>query len=238
MSPGRIARGFGRVIDNLLAAGICLACGAGMDGTESLCAACAGHLRFVPRPCRYCGQPNPVGGGVCPACLRNPPRWQRLVAPLQYRGMARDYLLQLKFSEALHLAALLCRHCRGPLGANLPLPEVLLPVPLHRERFLERGFNQAAEIAAAWSRMLAIPVDRRALFRVRATPCQSGLNSKERGRNVQRAFEFSARRTYRHVAVVDDIVTTGSTADEITRVLHRSGVDYVEIWALARAYRR
>ena len=238
MSLRLLTRGFGRVIDRLLACEVCLACGAGIDGSAALCEVCARQLRRVPHPCRHCGQPNPAAGNVCPACLRNPPRWQRLVAPLQYRGLARDYLLQLKFSEALHLAPLLCQQCEEPLASGLPRPEVLLPVPLHRERFLRRGFNQAVEIAAVWSRMLDIPLDRRALHRVRTTSSQSGLNAKERARNVRRAFEFRARRAYRHVAIVDDIVTTGSTADEITRVLHRAGVEHVEIWALARAYRR
>ena len=238
MSLRLLTRGVGRAIEELFSSGVCMACGASADGSGMLCEICVKHLLRVPHPCLHCGQPNPVGGSVCPACLRNPPRWQRLVAPLQYRGLARDYLLQLKFSEALYLAPLLCRECGEPVGAHRPRPEVLLPVPLHRERFLERGYNQAVEIAAAWSRMLGIPLERRALCRSRATPSQSGLNATERARNVRRAFEFRSRRDYRHVAVVDDIVTTGSTADEITRVLHRAGVEYVEIWALARAYRR
>jgi ComF family protein len=238
MSASLLRRGLGRIIDTLLNPGYCLACGAGLGGGESLCAVCKEHLQRVPNPCRYCGEPNPVGSALCPACLRNPPRWQGLSAPFQYRGLAREYLLRLKYSESLHLARVLCRAGGVPVRDHLPWPEVLLPVPLHRERMLERGYNQAAEIATAWSGMLDIPVDRRALRRLRATASQSGLNAAERTRNLRGAFEYRTRKTYRHVAVIDDIVTTGSTADEITRVLHRSCVDCVEIWALARAYRR
>jgi ComF family protein len=113
-----------------------------------------------------------------------------------------------------------------------------LPVPLHRERLLERGYNQADEIARIWSRELAIPVDRKALIRTRATPSQSGLSARQRELNVRRAFAYQPKHEYRHVALVDDIVTTGSTVSEIARALHRAGVDYVEVWALARVYRR
>ena len=238
MSGRLLARGLGRLFDTLLNPGFCLACGAEVRSAESLCAVCRQRLRRVPNPCRHCGQPNPVAAPACPACLLNPPRWQRLIAPFQYRGLAREYLLKLKFSEGLHLARILCREGGAPPRDQLPWPEVLLPVPLHRERLIERGYNQANEIAAIWSRMLGIPVDRRTLRRVRSTPSQSGLNAARRRRNLRRAFEYRARDRYRHVAVIDDIVTTGSTADEITRVLHRGGVDCVEIWALARAYRR
>ncbi|MGD8838299.1 MAG: ComF family protein [Gammaproteobacteria bacterium] len=238
MTPAGLARAIGRGIDCLFAPGLCLACGAALDGDDSLCTTCRGLLRRVPNPCFHCGQPNPADGPACPACLKNPPRWQRLTAPLQYRGLAREYLLQLKFREALYLAKTLCRYCDEPFLGDRPRPEVLLPVPLHRERWRERGYNQALEIAAVWSRMFGIPVDRYALERLRPTASQSGLGATARARNQRGAFGFYNRRGWRHVAIVDDIVTTGSTANEITRCLHRGGVEYVEVWALARVYRR
>ena len=85
---------------------------------------------------------------------------------------------------------------------------------------------------------IEIIVDRIALTRSRATALQSGLSANQRAHNVRQAFSYSPRRDYRHVAIVDDIVTTGSTVDEITRVLHREGVEFVEVWALARVYHR
>jgi ComF family protein len=170
--------------------------------------------------------------------LLNPPRWQKMIAPLQYRGLARDYLIQLKFAQALHLAKTLTLHNLDSFRQSLPKPEVLIPVPLYRDRLLERGYNQALEVAAVCSRALGIPVDRHSLIRLRATESQSGLNARQRRLNMRRAFAYTTTRQYRHVAVVDDIVTTGSTAGEITRELHKAGVEYVEIWALARAYRR
>lgn len=161
-----------------------------------------------------------------------------MIAPLQYRGLARDYLLQLKFSEALYLAKTLTQQCLDPFLESSPEPEVLIPVPLHRTRLFERGYNQAHEIASFWSQALGIPIDRHALTRLRATPSQSGLSAAQRALNVRKAFAYSPRREYRHVALIDDIVTTGSTVTEITKTLHRAGVEYVEVWALARVYRQ
>lgn len=225
-------------VDYLFAPGLCLACGCELDNGESLCDCCAKHLHRVPHPCLNCGQPNPVDGQLCPACRLNPPRWQRMIAPLQYRGLTRDYLQQFKYSEALYLSKTLCRQCLEPFRDSLPRPEVLLPVPLHRARLRERGYNQTEEIAAHWSREFGIPVERRALTRLRATASQSGLSATRRRENVRQAFAYRASCDYRHVAIVDDIVTTGSTVGEITKILHRAGIDFVEVWALARAYRR
>ena len=238
MSGRQLLRGFGRFVEQLLAPGVCLGCGCDPGDTSLLCCSCRERIEAVPNPCQHCGQPNPVNGIVCPACRLNPPRWQKLIAPLQYCGITRDYLIQLKHTQATHLAKALCRHSALAFRDSRPKPEILLPVPLHPARLRERGYNQAREIARIWSRDFDIPIDQRALARVRATPLQSGLSANQRADNVRQAFDYSPRHQYRHVAVVDDIVTTGSTVTEITRLLHRGGVECVEIWALARAYRR
>ena len=237
MSGRQVRRQIAAFVNYLLAPGLCLACGCELANAESLCDCCSERLGRVPNPCDYCGQPNPVTGRICPACLQNPPRWQRMIAPLRYPGLTRDYLQQLKYFEAVHLAKTLCRQCLEPFRQSRPRPEVLLPVPLHHARLLERGYNQADEIAKIWSRELAIPVDRKTLTRTRATSSQSGLSARQREHNVRRAFAYQPKNEYRHVAIVDDIVTTGSTVAEITGTLHRAGVDYVEVWALARVYR-
>ena len=238
MSVSHLRRGIARCLNSLFAPGLCLACGCELGNASSLCTSCSDQLQWTPNPCQYCGQPNPVNSLVCPACLLNPPRWQKIIAPLQYRGLVRDYLIQLKFSEALYLAKSLGQECIAPFRQSLPKPEVLLPVPLHRARLLERGYNQAYEIATVWSAALGVPIDRHALTRTRATPSQSGLSAPQRELNIRKAFAYAPKHEYRHVALIDDIVTTGSTVTEITKVLHRGGVEYVEIWALARVYRR
>ncbi len=237
MSGKLLGRVLTPILERLFASGPCLGCGCHTPETDSLCAGCRQQLALVAHPCRHCGQPNPLEGTVCPACLLDPPRWQRLVAPLRFDGLTRDYLHQFKYAEALHLVRPLGHRWLENFAPAEMLPEALLPVPLHPSRLRERGFNQADEIARLWARALALPLDRNVLYRRRATPSQSGLSARQRGDNVRGVFGCDNGYGYRHVAVVDDVVTTGSTASEITRQLHRAGVEFVEVWALARAYR-
>lgn len=238
MSGRRLRRALARRFEWLLAPGLCLACGVEILTAESLCPSCALRLLPVPNPCRHCAEPNPVDGDLCPACLLNPPRWQSMIAPLQYRGLTRHFLHRLKYDDALYLARTLSQPCIGAFAARQPRPQVILPVPLHDSRLVERGYNQALELAQLWSRRLEIPLDRRALYRIRQTSSQSGLSAARRESNLRGAFRYAPRRAYRHVAIADDIVTTGSTVNEICKMLHRDGVEYVEVWALARAYHR
>ena len=178
-----------------------------------------------------------MGAEICPACLINPPRWQGLRAPLVYGPPVRNWLWQLKFDGAQHFARTLCEEITPLLRDEQPLPEVLLPVPLHRARLRERGFNQALLIARQFGSALDLPIDATALRRTRATASQSGLSAAQRIDNLRGAFAWQSGNDYRHVALVDDIVTTGATADAICRVLHAAGVESVRIWALARALR-
>ena len=237
MSGRQLVTGLNRIFRKLFGVETCLACGHEITHSHSFCRSCSKRLRRVPNPCQYCGQVNVIDGCVCPACLLNPPRWQKMIAPLQYRGLLRDYLIQLKYSEATYLANSICMHSIEYFRGSETTPEVLLPVPLHPRRLIERGYNQAGEIARVWSRELNIPLDLHALRRLRHTPSQSGLSANQRVSNTLKAFSYTPTLEYRHVAIVDDIVTTGSTVNEITKLLHRQGVEYVEVWALARAYR-
>ena len=213
---------------------LCPACGASLAGREIFCPGCRERLLPVTNPCRLCGLENRTRDDTCAACLYDPPRWQHMVAPLIYRGMTRDLLMRFKFSGALWIADSLLRSLVGYYAARPAVPAVLIPVPLHRNRLLERGFNQAAEIARWLSIRLDIPVDEHAMTRVKPTVAQSGLSANQREKNILKAFQYRDHGSYRHVAVIDDVVTTGSTANEITRTLHRGGVEIVEIWSIAR----
>lgn len=237
MSGRHLIRGIAQQLARILSADVCHGCGHGIRQGDDFCPACRRRIRRVANPCPACALPNRVNQGVCPACLLNPPRWQRMTAPLQYRGLVREYLIQLKFADALYLGKSLCQQCLDCFAQDYPRPEVLIPVPLHPRRLRERGYNQAYEIARIYSQAFNIPLNRRALSRIRETPSQSGLSAAKRNTNIRNAFRYDSAQAYRHVALVDDIVTTGSTVDEITRLLHRGGVESVEVWALARAYR-
>jgi ComF family protein len=130
------------------------------------------------------------------------------------------------------LATLLLEHL---LRSNREqLPQLLIPVPLHRKRLQERGFNQAVELARPLSRQLDIPLDFSSCRRVRDTRSQSELHVRERQRNVRGAFKLSGKIEADHVALLDDVVTTGSTVTALAKVLRRTGVGRVDVWALAR----
>ncbi len=237
MSLPRLAAGLERLLDLVLAPGLCVYCGCELTAPASLCRPCAASLPRIRQACRVCGQTSPNDGEICPACLVNPPRWQALYAAFAYHPPVREWLWQLKFDGALHFARILCHEITPQLRVQQLLPEVLLPVPLHDSRLRERGFNQAEVIARQFGAALGIPVDTGALQRTRATASQSGLSAAQRIDNLRGAFAWQGDDRYRHVALVDDIVTTGATADAACRVLHRAGIDTIQLWALARTTR-
>ncbi len=120
---------------------------------------------------------------------------------------------------------------------QLPRPQLMLPVPLAPARFRQRGYNQALEIGRYLERRLCIPMRTDLLVRVRETREQAGLLRPERRKNIRRAFALSAPIAVRHVALIDDVITTGSTVNEIARLLKARGVRRVEVWAVARVSR-
>ena len=234
MSGRRILAKIQHLSAHLLNPGLCLGCAHELEAGQFFCANCITELKLINNPCSLCGLENQTSGSHCAACLHGPPGWQKLVAPLNYQGLSRDLLIQLKFAESLHLANSLVSSVIHRFQPSNPAPEVLLPVPLHRNRLLDRGYNQAHEIARTLSDMLDIAVDTHALCRTRDTDSQSGLSASQRQKNIRNAFIYQPPKPWAHVAVVDDIVTTGSTVGEITKTLHRGGVQCVEIWGLAR----
>lgn len=141
----------------------------------------------------------------------------------------------VKFRARLNLARLL-RQCLAnalrECGAELP--ELIVPVHPHAKRLRERGYNQALELARSLGLEPSIPVDRRSCVRVSATPPQAGLARKERQRNMRGAFRTLHPPGGEQVAILDDVVTIGSTVSELTRVLLKAGVERVDVWAVAR----
>ncbi|WP_078486960.1 ComF family protein [Solemya velesiana gill symbiont] len=140
-----------------------------------------------------------------------------------------------KFNEELQYGALLSRLLQKEIESLQPeMPELLIPVPLHPSRLKERGFNQALELARPLAKTFDIQLDLDTLHRTRATPHQIGLQRKERIKNVRGAFEMRGGIKADHVALVDDVITTGSTLRERAGVLRKSGVSQVDVWSIAR----
>jgi len=235
MSGGQFRVLISNVFNCLLDPRLCIGCGHPLQSLQQFCPVCALLLDYIEHPCQLCGLENGIRQPICAACLYHPPRWQKIVAPLIYHNFSRDLLIQLKFNDNLYLANSLVSHLIGHFRQKNSLPEVLIPVPLHQSRLIDRGYNQAFEIAHILSRKLNIPVDIHALKRIRHTESQLRLSANQRAKNILKAFEYKPNNRYSHVAVVDDVVTTGSTANEVTKTLHHAGITIVEIWGLARA---
>ena len=200
---------------------------------------------FPPRCC-LCGFPGAsLDLDLCTYCRAELP-WDLFpgdaLTALRYEHPVDELVRQLKYQGVIAYARVLGVLLAQAAGTRQgPLPRVLIPVPLHGTRWRERGFNQAAAIARHAGQLLGIPVARHAVRRVRDTPSQTALDVVARRRNVNGAFAVAAGRQQRrlvaaeHVAIVDDVITTGSTVNEVRAVLRGAGVRQVEVWAVARA---
>ncbi len=216
----------------------CVLCGATGTAGLDLCAGCLTDLPHNRQACPRCALPMPPGqeaGSVCGPCQRHPPPYATCHVPFLYLDPMTALVRGAKFHGRLNLTRLLglclARHLHER-GADRP--ELIIPVPLHPRRMRERGYNQALEMALALSRELAIPVDPSICARVRAITPQEGLDREERRRNVRGAFAIDRPLAAHRVAILDDVVTTGSTAAEVARVLHQAGAERVDLWAVAR----
>ncbi len=212
----------------------CLLCEcAGVDGLD-LCADCRDALPFNRNACRRCGLPLPDGAEICGACLRRPPPQACAHAVFVY-GFPLDRLLpRAKFHGDLASTRLLSALMASELVAA-ERPQALVPVPLHTGRLRERGYDQALELARPLARHLDLPLRTDLLRRIRATAAQSRLDASQRRRNLRGAFSADAGRGLpAHVALVDDVMTTGATAHAAASALLRAGVARVDLWVCAR----
>jgi ComF family protein len=212
----------------------CLVCGERGDGRQDLCRDCRAALPWNRQACARCALPLPAAAPACGRCLRLPPPFDASRAAFRY-GFPLDRLLpRLKFHGDLAAGRLLAELCAEAL-ADAPRPELLMPVPLHPARLRQRGYDQALELARPVARALGVPLCTDRLHRQRATAAQSELGAAARRRNVRDAFALRPGSLPTHVAVFDDVMTTGATLAECCRTLRRAGVARVEAWAVARA---
>lgn len=217
----------------------CVLCG-GASGRALLCAPCQAELPYLAvNACPVCAGPTGSAGDgqVCGACLSRPPAYARCVAALRYAFPADALIQALKYRNQLPLARLFAA-VLADVAANAPRPDVLLPMPLHPHRARARGFNQATEIARLLARDLRIPLDTNSLVRIRDTAPQATLPLHERQRNVKGAFSCSGTLAGRHVALLDDVMTSGATLNEAARTVLRAGAAEVSLWVVARALPR
>jgi ComF family protein len=215
----------------------CPGCGVPVGADHRFCAGCWGSLRFLGPPwCAGCNAPFAFGrgeGARCARCVRSPPRHAGVRAAVAYGDVARTLALRLKYARRTGFAETMAALMERLLPEEADL---LVPVPLHRWRLWSRGFNQASLIAGALGRRRAVPVASMALVRARATPVLRGLTGKGRAKAVRGAFRVADGGAVRGRAVVlvDDVHTSGATADACTAALLGAGASSVHILCWAR----
>ena len=215
----------------------CLLCGL-PSGAICICTACKKDLPWTGVHCPQCGLPlNTPGDQICGSCIKNAARITHTVCPLQYCFPVDRLVQSLKFKRQLAAGRVLSHLlCEWVVSHNCDHPDALVPVPLHSLRMFRRGFNQSVELAAYTGKVLDVPLLTGALRRHRNTRAQSGLSRKLRRKNVRGAFYWHGpARPGRHVALVDDVMTTGTTVNECARILKMAGAKRVDVWVAARA---
>jgi ComF family protein len=222
----------------------CLACRKGTAAHHALCPECWGEMRFIERPyCERLGTPFAqdlrTPGLISPEAMADPPVFGRARAVVRYDdGPARRLVHRLKYSDRLELARPMGAWMARAGAEILAEADLIVPVPLHRFRLISRRFNQAATLAHCVSERSAVPVDTQALLRVKQTPPQVGLSRPQRAGNVQGAFRVSEEAKPRifatNIVLVDDVLTSGATANAASRALLRGGAKSVDVLVFAR----
>lgn len=225
-----------RMIQNLLdffMPSHCILCGSRGFENRDLCQACYEELpKNTPR-CGKCARD--FEGDFCPVCTKKPPAFDETLAPFVHHGAIRYLIISLKFHAHYPSARLLGNLLADYLQKTAQFPDCIIPVPLHKNRYRERGFNQSIEIARVLEKRLNVPLDLKSCIRNRDTAHQVGLNAVQRNENIKNAFSVSASFKAKHVALVDDVMTTGSTVHELALALKMAGCERVQIWVCAKA---
>lgn len=217
---------------------ICSLCGSSSSNHINLCNACQKELPWLTHTCYRCALPlSEAGPEVCGECLKKPVSYNTTIALFYYHFPIDRLISLLKFHNKIHFANLL-----GSLMAKKVVayyaqdskPALIIPMPLHQQRLKERGYNQAVELARPIAKKLEIPLSLTSCRRVLNTAQQSLVPADKRGHNVQNAFSVQLPFMPEHVAIVDDVMTTGSTVAELARTLRRAGVKRIDVWCCAR----
>ena len=218
----------------------CVLCDSKVGGKISLCSDCRAELAIVDYSCEACALPlvNNESGSLCGQCIAQAPVADYAINLFQYISPV-DYLIsQMKFHQQFSVVAVLADLLKTHVN-NIDLahgfPDAFLPVPLHKKRLVKRGFNQALEIIKPLAIEKDIPILLDVISRTKETRPQTNLNKVERKSNMSGCFTLNKCPEMSHIVIVDDVVTTGATTNELAKLLKKSGVKKVGVWSLARA---
>lgn len=209
----------------------CLLCGAS-NNHDCICQACSDQLPFLERACPRCASPLQQTM-LCGQCLNKPPEQDASFSLFCYQEPINRLIADFKYHNKLALSRVFAAQMTERLKAR-QLPQLLIPIPLHPRRLRERGYNQSLELAKQLSKQLVIPVRHDALTRIRDTLPQASLPFSERKKNMKQAFQINKTNIPSHIALIDDVLTTGHTTNVAAKILRKAGVNTIEVWTVAR----
>jgi ComF family protein len=223
-----------RTLGYRLLPGTCILCHAPSKRYLDLCLDCEQELPTLGNNCQQCALPLETDSMqlTCGQCLQQPPAFDRLIALYPYQMPIARLINDLKYHERMANAQVLGTLLAQRLHTENK-PEVIIPVPLHKKRLQERGYNQALELARPISKILGIPINYQLCQRIRNTEHQTISSAEERRKNLRGAF-CAVKTIPTHVAIIDDVFTTGSTVNELARCLRTAGAQRIEVWTVCR----
>ncbi len=221
---------------------ICCLCAEKTGTARDLCSVCQATLPWVEDRCYRCGlrmEEKDQKLAICEACSENPPIFDRLCSLFSYDEPVTELITGLKFSKQLAfgriLGDILADAVLNEWYTDTPLPQAIIPMPLHHQRLKKRGYNQALELIWPTIKRSKIILLNENVQRVRDTRPQSNLNAEQRMQNMKGAFEVCNPLNIQHVAVIDDVVTTGNTVKALSSTLKENGILHIDIWCICRA---
>jgi ComF family protein len=216
----------------------CILCQKTVKQRFGVCSDCYRALPHNDICCIRCALPLAEGISntvLCGRCIRKMPAFDYAHSPFRYEDAVIGLVHQLKFGEKISIARNIGEILLAHFQTTNEVPDCLLPVSLHKSRLRQRGFNQSIEISRVLAKKLAIPIEHAAVVRHKSTVAQTGLNAKQRQNNIRGSFSVVRQLQYKHVLIVDDVMTTGATVNELAKVLKRNGVSRVGVLSIARA---
>jgi len=209
----------------------CLLCGSSSQQLP-VCNACIADLPILDQVCPRCAMPLATNN-ICGSCLHHPPEQDHSVSLFRYHDPVDRLIADFKYHDKLYLTQLFGTLMSQQLK-NRVLPHCLIPIPLYPSRLRQRGYNQSLELAKILSTKLNISISNDYLVRTRDTAPQASLPYKQRKGNLYRAFGLKQNTVPAHIALIDDVLTTGHTANAAAKLLRQAGATTIEVWTIAR----